>query len=53
MRGIELTPGDIQNAGENGAQTIEPNANFHLSISHKSQPKRNADACVCRYQNQY
>src|SRR5580698_7932641 len=36
MRGIECTPGDIQNAGESSAQAIEPNSNFHLLISHES-----------------
>jgi hypothetical protein len=34
MRGIECTPGDIQNAGESSAQAIEPN--FYLLISHES-----------------
>jgi hypothetical protein len=36
MRGIECTPGDIQNAGESSAQAIEPNSSFHLLISHES-----------------
>src|SRR5271163_4160569 len=36
MRGFEITPGDIQNAGESGCQAIEPNSNFHLSISLES-----------------
>ena len=54
MRGIECTPGDIQNAGENGAQAIEPNSNFHLSISHESlseKPELNDDTCASRFQN--
>lgn len=33
MRAIEGAPGDIENAGESRAQGIEPNTNFHLSIS--------------------
>src|ERR1700734_3429721 len=36
MRGVEITPGDTQNAGESSAHPIEPNSNLHLSISHKS-----------------
>src|SRR6516165_2044988 len=30
MRGIEVTPCDIENAGESSAQAIEPDSCFHL-----------------------
>src|ERR1700728_4123027 len=54
MRGVEITPGNTQNAGESGAQAIEPNSNFHVLISHESfsgKPERNDDPCASRLQN--
>src|SRR5580658_1720320 len=54
MRGVEITPGYIQNAGESSAQTIEPNSNFHQSISLKllsEKPGRNDDTFASRFQN--
>jgi hypothetical protein len=53
MRGIECAPGDIQNAGENSAQAVEPNSNFHLSISHQplsEKPELNNDTSASRSQ---
>jgi hypothetical protein len=54
MRAIECTPGDIQNAGENRAQTVEPNSKFHLPISHPLQnekPERSGDGALLRFQS--
>jgi hypothetical protein len=53
MRGIECTPGDIQNACESSAQAIKPNSNFHLLISDKSLSEKlepSGDTCVSRLQ---
>src|SRR5579859_6737292 len=54
MGGVECAPGDIDNAGENSAQSIEPNSKFHLWISQDSfrqKPETNGDLCISQLQN--